>query len=473
MRLWVKITAICISVIFAVMSICFFTITQIQANSLRGAEEENAKQSLIMYSNNIISASSASGRDVSDTTLKSIVSYYFSYYSRIVETEKISYSLVCDGEYLFDRSPYDPYSEFTFQDKQEDQTQPSREIIKVKRINKNGDSAVVGVYVFYVANQTFEAYISVNANDTEQQILKLRILSAALLVFACAVAGVSIALSMRRTLSPIEKLTENSVSISNGDYHLRTNYKSNDEIGVLSVAFDKMADSIEEKITSLDMQLQKQQLLLGALSHEMRTPMTAIIGYADSLLRMPLNDEQKNDCAQKIYNAGKHTENLTQKMMELVGLSETEQIKKEIIDTASFAEELSEFIPDNVKITYDIKSIYGDKTLLVSMALNLTENALRASGDNPEVSVKICDSGQFYQIIVSDKGCGIDEKQIPLIMEPFYRVDKARSRKHGGAGLGLAICQRICQCHGGHIEIKSKLGEGTTVIANISKMITT
>ena len=160
-------------------------------------------------------------------------------------------------------------------------------------------------------------------------------------------------------------------------------------------------------------------------------------------------------------------------MMELVGLSETEQIKKEIIDMASFAEELSEFIPDNVKITYDIKSIYGDKTLLVSMAVNLTENALRASGDNPEVSVKICDSGQFSQIIVSDKGCGIDEKQIPLIMEPFYRVDKARSRKHGGAGLGLAICQRICRCHGGHIEIKSKLGEGTTVIANISKMITT
>ena len=88
MRLWVKITAICISVIFAVMSICFFTITQIQANSLRGSEEENAKQSLIMYSNNIISASKTVNTDVHDRTLKSIVSYYFSDYSRLVQTEK-------------------------------------------------------------------------------------------------------------------------------------------------------------------------------------------------------------------------------------------------------------------------------------------------------------------------------------------------------------------------------------------------
>ena len=158
---------------------------------------------------------------------------------------------------------------------------------------------MVGEYIFQVGKEFFQAYISVNVNGTENTIRAIRGFTLVLLLLAWSLVGAGIAFLIRRTLRPIEQLTENSIAISNGDYHLRTNYKGADEVGQLSMAFDKMAESIEEKITSLDEELQKRQLLLGALSHEMKTPMTAIIGYADSLIRMPLNDQQKSDCAEK------------------------------------------------------------------------------------------------------------------------------------------------------------------------------
>ncbi len=468
MRLWVKITAICTAVLFFIMSSSFFVILRLQENTLRRAEEDSTRKSLVMYCTNIITASSTYGIDLRQSTLKSVVQYYFAEYAPLVQTDQVFYSLVSDGAYLFDRSPYDPYAVLPSVQNEEMVAMPGESSVQLKRVRNGKDTVLVGGISFTVSDQPFEAYISVNISETEQQIANLRILSTVLLVISCISVGFIIAFLIRRTLSPIGKLTKNAVSISNGQYHLRTNYTSKDEIGTLSLAFDKMADSIEEKITSLDSELQKQQLLLGALSHEMKTPMTALIGYADSLLRMPLNEAQKNECARKIYHAGNLMESLTQKMMELVGMSDTEQIRKETIDSTSFLEDLRELLPKQVQLQCEVDGIFGDKTLLLSMISNLVENAMRASGDIPQVSVRITKKDEFTQINVSDKGCGIPENQIPLITEPFYRVDKARSRKHGGAGLGLAICKRICECHGGTLSIESKVGEGTTVTAVVA-----
>lgn len=463
MRLKGKITTICIVIMVLVMSGCFVVILQIQEKSLRDTDDKNAEKSLAIYCSNIIPISSTASMGMQETTVKSVVAYYFSTYARLAQTENIYYSLVSDGKYLYDMSPYDPYSVLpknNFSHSEETK-------VSIQRIRDGKNIVIVGCYPFQISNQNFEAYISMNVHETENKIVGLRILCIFLLIFGCMITAVITVLLVRHILSPIEKLTQNAVSISKGDYHLRTNYKSKDEIGILSVAFDKMSESIEEKITCLDIELQKQQLLLGALSHEMKTPMTALIGYADSLLRMPLNEAQKNECARKIYHAGSLMESLTQKMMELVGMSDIEQIKKETIDSTVFLEDLRELISREVGIYCDVDKIFGDKTLLLSMVMNLVENAMRASGDTPQVSVQITNKDGFTQIIVSDKGCGIAEDQIPLITEPFYRVDKARSRKYGGTGLGLAICKRICECHNGTLSIESKVGEGTTVTAHI------
>lgn len=464
MRLRGKIIAICIAVVLLVMSGGFLIILQIQEKSLRDADEENAEKLLTIYCSNVASASSTMGVDMQDTTLQSVAAYYFSTYSRLIQTENIYYSLVCDGKYLYDMSPYDPYAVF----EEGAPSAPGEAGVSIKRIRAGKDTVLVGCCPFRLSDQEFEGYISMNVNETENKIAGLRVSCIMVLLLGCIITVILTVLLVRHVLSPIEKLTQNAISISKGDYHLRTGYKSNDEIGILSAAFDKMSESIEEKITHLDMELQKRQLLLGALSHEMKTPMTAIIGYADSLMRMPLSDAQKEDCAKKIYDAGKRTECLAQKMMELVGLSEFGQIEKTDFDASEFVNELKIFVPPQVEITCEAQSIYGDKELLLSMLLNLVENGLRASDDNPQVRVMITRSGNQVQFIVSDKGCGIAPEQIPLIMEPFYRVDKARSRKKGGAGLGLALCKKICEQHGGALSISSEPGQGTTVTASVT-----
>jgi len=450
--------AICMAAVLLVMSLGFFVILQIQERSLREADEKNVQKSLAIYCSNVISASSTGGADMRDTTLRSVAAYYFSAYARLVQTENVFYSLVCDGKYLYDMSPYDPYA--VFEDSEEEGE-------SIKRIRMGEDVVIVGRYSFELLGQKFEAYMSMNVSETENKISGLRMLCITVLLLGCIIMAAILALLVRHILSPIEKLTENAVSISKGEYHLRTNYESNDEIGILSTAFDEMSAAIEEKITHLDTELQKRQLLLGALSHEMRTPMTAIIGYADSLMRMPLSDAQKNECAKKIYDAGKHTERLAQKMMELIGLSDAGQIEKSTLDAAEFAEELKAMVPPQVKIDCKVQSLYGDKTLLLSMVANLVENAVRASDDSPEVEVLITENQNRIQFIISDRGCGIAPEQISLLTEPFYRVDKARSRKKGGAGLGLAICKKICEQHGGTLSIESEIGRGTTVTASI------
>lgn len=134
--------------------------------------------------------------------------------------------------------------------------------VSLKRIHDGSDTVIVGFYPFQIDDKNFEAYISMNVNETENKIVGLRVFCIVLLIFSCIITAVITVLLVRHILAPIEKLTQNAAAISKGDYHLRTNYKSKDEIGILSSAFDKMSESIEEKITSLDLELKKDNFCL-------------------------------------------------------------------------------------------------------------------------------------------------------------------------------------------------------------------
>lgn len=101
------------------------------------------------------------------------------------------------------------------------------------------------------------------------------------------------------------------------------------------------------------------------------------------------------------------------------------------------------------------------------MTVNLIENAIRVSPKGEKVNVDICRKGSIAYISVSDKGCGIPPAYIDLVTEPFFRVDKARSRRSGGAGLGLTICRLIAEHHGGNIAIESEPGKGTQITVSL------
>ena len=467
MRLWVKISALCAAVLLAAAAVCAGALLWTQESAMRRADERNAEDALAVFCSNVREASEEGGARAQGTALRSVTAYYFSKYAKAVQTEGTRFSLAADGAYLFHTSPQDPLSLFE---------SPSGESaydgfsVTLRRVGEGEEAAIVAQCPFRVADQCFEAYLSVDVSGTEARIGALRLFCFAAAGLACAAAAAAAALLVRRALKPVQVLTRLTASIADGDYRLRTGMRRSDELGELSASFDRMADAVEDKIRRLDEELEKRRLLLGALSHELRTPMTAVVGYADSLLRMPLTESQREACARRIYEAGRHTENLSQKMTELVGLEGSKAVKRDWIDPEVFAGRLRTFLPPQVEITTDGAPFSGDETLLTALAVNLAENALRASGSEPRVRVRLERDGAVERITVSDEGCGIPADQIPLIFDPFYRVNKARSRRDGGAGLGLALCRLICERHGGMISVESEVGRGTTVTAVILQL---
>ena len=159
------------------------------------------------------------------------------------------------------------------------------------------------------------------------------------------------------------------------------------------------------------------------------------------------------------------------KKLLVISYKENNKIDKNKIKLDELIDEVireldSKLSEHNIKVNIqnNLSHVYGDK-LLISLALsNLIRNAINASEDNSIIIIRSYHENNKSYICVIDTGSGIEEEQIAKIVEPFYRVDKARSRKNGGAGLGLSIVTRVMQLHNGSLKIKSKLGEGSTFI---------
>ncbi|HIR35253.1 MAG TPA: HAMP domain-containing histidine kinase [Candidatus Faecimorpha stercoravium] len=458
MKLGKKISLIAISVILVMMSLVIYLMVQAQANTMRSADEEQTRQALHVLVSNMVSVADFQGEGYRDTTIQSLVQYYFSQYASLVQEKTTYYSLASEGRYLYNLCPYDPMAQMPLEEGEEGTLRITAE---------QGEPILICGATFSMAGNQFAVYISRDVSGTQQQIVRLQLLGFGLLAVACIVGAAVLVILLKRALQPITRLTKTATAISEGNYQMRTAYTSADEIGQLSKAFDQMADSIEAKVASLDAELERKEMLLGALSHEIRTPMTAVVGYADTLLHMPLDEGQREKCVQQIAEAGRRAEGLTQKMMDMIGLTGQGSARKQEFSTAHLIESLADVYGERVDFTRQIETVYGDETLLYSLLENLIVNALRASEESDRVLVCFRTEGPDCVITVEDHGCGIPAEHIPMLTEPFYRVDKARSRKMGGAGLGLAICQRIVEWHGGTLAIASTVGRGTTVTVRI------
>ena len=202
----------------------------------------------------------------------------------------------------------------------------------------------------------------------------------------------------------------------------------------------------------------------------MKTPMTAIIGFSDSLLSMPLTEEQRMDASHEIHEAALRTERLSQKMMQLIALTDCPVLVRRRLSVGDLFRQIQSVMQEalthkelSLSIHAESDFLHGDADLIVCLLANLIDNAIKASHAGQEISLTASESDSAYQLSVSDHGSGIPADKITLVTEPFYRVDKARSRKMGGAGLGLSLCQMIAQAHEGRLLIESTVGSGTTI----------
>ena len=280
------------------------------------------------------------------------------------------------------------------------------------------------------------------------------------------VSGI-VALVGKLLMVPIHTLREAARNIAAGNYTERVKISSKDEIGDLARQFNIMADEVENKLKEMQLESMRQQRFIDNLAHEFRTPLTSIIGYAELLQKMDYDKSLFDKSLGYMYKEGKRMLNLNEMLLDLTFYREGNlQLEKEwVLPICYEAREIMQVRTVERKIDIEIIgkdfSLFLERDMLKSMLINLLDNAIKASQNGGKIIVRTIDEGQKKIIEVQDFGKGMAEEELELIKEPFYRVDKARSRQEGGVGLGVAICNQIAERLNGVLEYESTLGVGT------------
>lgn len=279
----------------------------------------------------------------------------------------------------------------------------------------------------------------------------------------CAAALASAAVGLLLTL-PLERLNKAAKAIADGDYSARTAAKSSDEIGELSRSFDSMAQAVESQIEELNLSVTQRDDFISAFTHEIKTPMTGIIGYSDILRESAPDPETLHAAADAIYHDAKRLEALSQKLLLLMGLNREEHIQPAAVPLERVFREAGSALGNPWQVRWTSAqgiTVLGDFSLLTDLLQNLVQNALRSLNGDGLVLVEALPKGGTVTVSVTDNGCGIPADKLERITEPFYMVDKSRARQMNGSGVGLALCARIARLHGTELKFESAVGVGT------------
>lgn len=284
-----------------------------------------------------------------------------------------------------------------------------------------------------------------------------------------AVVSIVVFVISRFLTRSVEHLSDITKRFAKGNYQVRANVDSEDEIGMLARDFNVMADNLTQKMDELTDAARKQEDFTASFAHELKTPLTSIIGYADMLRTMDMTREESMEAANYIYSQGKRLESLSFKLLELIVTGNQEYQFKELAVTDIVQEVLNITAKslEQKKIKCHVKvaesTIWGEHDLLVSLLVNLVDNARKALKEGGDIWIEGAHGEEGYELLVKDNGCGMSKDDIEKITEAFYMADKSRSRKEGGAGLGMTLCSRIVEVHDAKWYIMSEKGEGTSI----------
>ncbi len=265
---------------------------------------------------------------------------------------------------------------------------------------------------------------------------------------------------------PIRILTTATKRMADGDYSYRAERISNDEMGQLTTDFNQMAGALEENVGKLENEIRAREDFIAAFSHELKTPLTSIIGYADVLRSRKLDDEKHFMSANYIYTEGKRLETMAFRLLDII-VTKRVDMKLQKTDVSVLFQYLQDIYAENkdyrLLVRYDAAHVDIEVNLIKTVLLNLVDNACKASEAGMTVEITGRRDQNGYLFSVRDYGVGIPEEECRKITEAFYMVDKSRSRSRNGAGLGLALCEEILHMHHSELNIVSKLGEGSCI----------
>lgn len=313
--------------------------------------------------------------------------------------------------------------------------------------------------------------------------LEMRIIHRVVLLGAIVtvVIALTIAYYVSKSItSPIRRMQRAARLIARGDFDSRVRIKSQDELGQLAKSLNTMADALQKQIEDLKRMDTIRTDFVANVSHELKTPLTLIKGYIETLEDKALDDEEKSRRFVGIIK--EHANRLENIINDLLSLSELELSKdclkkcefdlKELIEETAlgFGHSLDE---KGATLTVNCRvedcRMEGDRDKIEQVFVNLISNSIKYSKEGGRIDVSIGGRDDRLEVIVEDNGIGIAREHIERVFERFYRVDKARSRQLGGTGLGLGIAKHIVLAHKGQIRIESTPEIGTKVFVSLKR----
>ena len=334
--------------------------------------------------------------------------------------------------------------------------------------------AVVLSGVFEAGGETLDVAMSrdvtalIEARDAQlSTYLRVFFLMAALCAFlSYTVAG--------KLTKPLVSLSRASKAIAGGDLSTRVDIGTRDEIGLVAHDFNAMGATLEQTVSELEEAARRQDRFVGSFAHEIKTPMTSIIGYADLLRGQSLSEGEQAEAAHYIVSEGKRLENLSQKLLSLLVLKDgplalaPAHPKAVIEGLAARMKPLYAQRGITMRCDCEAGRCLVDVDLLTSLLVNLWDNAAKAMDGKGGTLYVRCDMlSDGCRIAVKDEGCGIPPEALDRLTEAFYRVDASRARSQGGAGLGLSLCNEIAARHNGSLRFESRVGSGTVAIVEL------
>ena len=320
------------------------------------------------------------------------------------------------------------------------------------------DSPFLDMKLIYIKNEQ-------HIKDYRSQITAYCI---AVSVVVSVILAAAIIVMLLRLTSPLRKLNRAAIEMTAGDYNKKVDIRSHDEVGELAASFNAMSAHVQSHIDELSKLMESKQQFVDNLAHEIRTPITAILGYGEILGNEKISDDERHMAINYIISQSERIKNLSAKLMDLAYLgsvqAESERVALYEIIQSVEATVRKSCEEKNIELTahIDVDYLHTDRDLLETLLQNLVENAVRAVAEKGTITITAMPEDDHVVILVVDNGIGMEQDELSKIPEPFYRVDKSRSRKHGGVGLGLSLCKSIATALGGELSFTSEFGKGTT-----------
>ncbi|MFF2448407.1 sensor histidine kinase [Neobacillus sp. NPDC058068] len=297
---------------------------------------------------------------------------------------------------------------------------------------------------------------------------EMHILFGWILALAITLTIVMVVINTKYLVKPISKLTKATTLLANGDFNVKLDITRHDELGELSHSFLRMAGKLEQ---IEDMRKE----FISNISHDIQSPLSNIKGYTNLLENDSISNEERNQYISIINAEIKRLSTLTKQLLLLASLDRNEDLLKK--KPFNVGQQMKELIRNyqwaisekGIMLSYSTPDIeiIGDPSLLNTVWDNLLSNAIKYNKPNGSIEISIEEKQQSIYFIFKDTGIGMKNTEVERIFDRFYRADMARTRTIEGTGLGLSITKTIVALHGGHIDVKSKENEGTTIIVEL------